>query len=149
MTRNQAAGAALTRRPAAHFPLPVLGWSWGVVDTFGYALNFLASRELYAGLPGVARPRACTGTFPEIGGFPAQPHRGNRTQERTMNWDRIEGNWKQFKGKVQQQWGKLTDDDLDVVDGKRMELAGRIQERYGVGKDQAEREIDSWLSSAR
>jgi uncharacterized protein YjbJ (UPF0337 family) len=66
-----------------------------------------------------------------------------------MNWDRIEGNWKQFKGKVQQQWGKLTDDDLDVVAGKRTELAGRIQERYGVGKDQAEREIDSWLSSAR
>jgi uncharacterized protein YjbJ (UPF0337 family) len=66
-----------------------------------------------------------------------------------MNWDRIEGNWKQFKGKVQQQWGKLTEDDLDVVAGKRTELAGRIQERYGVGKDQAEREIDSWLSSAR
>jgi uncharacterized protein YjbJ (UPF0337 family) len=66
-----------------------------------------------------------------------------------MNWDRIEGNWKQFKGKVQQQWGKLTDDDLEVVAGKRTELGGRIQERYGVGKDQAEREIDSWLSSAR
>jgi uncharacterized protein YjbJ (UPF0337 family) len=66
-----------------------------------------------------------------------------------MNWDRIEGNWKQFKGKVQQQWGKLTDDDLDVVNGKRTELAGRIQERYGIGKDQADREIDSWLSNAR
>ena len=66
-----------------------------------------------------------------------------------MNWDQIEGNWKQFKGKVQQQWGKLTDDDLDVVNGKRTELAGRIQERYGIGKDQADREIDSWLSNAR
>ena len=48
-----------------------------------------------------------------------------------MNWDRIEGNWKQFKGKVQQQWGSLTDDDLDKVEGKQQELAGRIQERYG------------------
>jgi uncharacterized protein YjbJ (UPF0337 family) len=64
-----------------------------------------------------------------------------------MNWDRIEGNWKQFKGKAQQQWGKLTDDDLDVVEGKRTELAGRLQQRYGYAKDQAEREIDSWLNN--
>ena len=64
-----------------------------------------------------------------------------------MNWDRIEGNWKEFKGKVQKQWGKLTADDLDVVKGKRTELAGRIQERYGVARDQAEREIDSWLKT--
>jgi uncharacterized protein YjbJ (UPF0337 family) len=64
-----------------------------------------------------------------------------------MNWDRIEGNWKQFKGKAQQKWGKLTDDDLDVVEGKRTELAGRLQQRYGYAKDQAEREIDEWLKS--
>lgn len=62
-----------------------------------------------------------------------------------MNWDRVEGNWKAFKGQVQQQWGKLTDDDLDVVEGKRTELAGRLQNRYGIAKDEAEREIDSWL----
>lgn len=61
-----------------------------------------------------------------------------------MNWDRIEGNWKQFKGKAREQWGKLTDDDLDVAAGKREQLAGRIQERYGVGKDEAERQIDDW-----
>ena len=54
-----------------------------------------------------------------------------------MNWDRIEGNWKQFKGKAKEQWGKLTDDDLDVVEGKRDQLAGRLQERYGYAKDQA------------
>ena len=53
-----------------------------------------------------------------------------------MNWDRIEGNWKQFPGKVQQQWGKLTNDDLSKVEGKRTELVGRIQERYGYAKDQ-------------
>ena len=52
-----------------------------------------------------------------------------------MNWDRIEGNWKEFKGKARQQWGKLTDDDIDVVEGKRTELAGRIQQRYGVAQD--------------
>ena len=65
-----------------------------------------------------------------------------------MNWDRIEGNWKEFKGKVQQQWGKLTDDDLDVIEGKRVELAGRLQQRYGYAKDEAEHEIDTWLNRA-
>jgi uncharacterized protein YjbJ (UPF0337 family) len=62
-----------------------------------------------------------------------------------MNWDRIEGNWMQFKGKAREQWGDLTDDDLDVVEGKRQQLAGKIQERYGLAKDEAERQIDDWL----
>ena len=61
-----------------------------------------------------------------------------------MNWDEMKGNWKQFKGKVKQQWGKLTDDDLVRVDGKREELVGRIQERYGYEKEQAERELDAF-----
>jgi uncharacterized protein YjbJ (UPF0337 family) len=65
-----------------------------------------------------------------------------------MNWDRVEGNWKEFKGKVRQKWGKLTDDDLELVKGKRIELAGRLQQRYGYQKDQAEREIDTWLRDA-
>ena len=65
-----------------------------------------------------------------------------------MNWDRIEGNWKQFKGKVQQQWGDLTSDDLDRIEGKRTELAGRLQARYGYAKDKAEQEIDRWLDSS-
>jgi uncharacterized protein YjbJ (UPF0337 family) len=64
-----------------------------------------------------------------------------------MNWDRIEGNWKEFKGKVQQKWGKLTDHDMDVIEGKRSELTGRLQQRYGVARDKAERQIDSWLNS--
>ena len=62
-----------------------------------------------------------------------------------MNWQQIEGNWDQFRGKVQQQWGKLTDDDLDVVKGNQTELMGRIKERYGIGKEDAERQIDDWL----
>ena len=64
-----------------------------------------------------------------------------------MNWDRIEGNWTEFKGKAQQQWGKLTNDDLDVDRGQAQELAGRLQQRYGYAKDQAEKEIDTWLNS--
>jgi uncharacterized protein YjbJ (UPF0337 family) len=60
-----------------------------------------------------------------------------------MNWDRVAGNWKQFKGRAKQQWGKLTDDDLDVAAGKRDELAGKVQERYGVAKDEAERQVDT------
>ena len=58
-----------------------------------------------------------------------------------MNWDIVEGNWKQFKGKVKAQWGNLTDDQLDVIAGKRDQLAGKIQEAYGITKDEAEKQI--------
>ena len=62
-----------------------------------------------------------------------------------MNWDQIEGQWKQFSGKVQAQWGKLTNDDLNVIEGNREQLVGKIQERYGIAKNDAEREVDTWL----
>ena len=62
-----------------------------------------------------------------------------------MNWDTIEGKWTQFKGKVRAKWGKLTDDDVDAIGGRKDQLLGKLQERYGYKKDQAEREIDSWL----
>ncbi len=65
-----------------------------------------------------------------------------------MNWDRIEGNWKQAAGKAKVQWGKLTDDDLDVVAGRREQLAGKIQERYGIAKDEAEKQLSEWESKA-
>lgn len=64
-----------------------------------------------------------------------------------MNWDQIQGNWKLFKGQVKQQWGKLTDDDLDRIEGKRDELAGRIQARYGQTKEQVDKEIDRFCHS--
>jgi len=64
-----------------------------------------------------------------------------------MNWDRIEGNWKQFTGKVRQQWGKLTDDDLDRIGGRREELSGRIQEVYGVSKDEANSQIERFAGT--
>jgi uncharacterized protein YjbJ (UPF0337 family) len=63
-----------------------------------------------------------------------------------MNWDRIEGNWKQAKGKVKEQWGKLTNDHLDKVAGKRDQLVGKIQECYGIAKDDAERQVKDWES---
>jgi uncharacterized protein YjbJ (UPF0337 family) len=66
-----------------------------------------------------------------------------------MNWDRVEGNWKQLKGKVREKWGKLTDDHLDAINGRRDMLAGKIQEAYGIGKDEVERQISDWQKSVR
>jgi uncharacterized protein YjbJ (UPF0337 family) len=61
-----------------------------------------------------------------------------------MNWDQITGNWKQFKGKVKEKWGKLTDDDLTTVNGRRDQLAGVLQQKYGYAKEQAEKEVDEF-----
>jgi len=60
-----------------------------------------------------------------------------------MNSDVLKGNWKQLKGRVKQKWGKLTDDDLDQIEGRRDILIGRIQERYGIAREQAERDVDA------
>ena len=65
-----------------------------------------------------------------------------------MNWDRIEGNWKQVMGKAREQWGKLTDSDLQVVAGRRDQLAGKIEERYGIAKEEAERQLAAWEKKA-
>jgi uncharacterized protein YjbJ (UPF0337 family) len=64
-----------------------------------------------------------------------------------MNWDRIEGNWKQLKGRARAEWGKLTDDDVDVISGRREQLVGKLQERYGIARDDAERRADTWIQS--
>ena len=64
-----------------------------------------------------------------------------------MNWDRIQGNWKQFQGRVKEKWGKLTDDDLTVIGGKKDQLTGILQKRYGMAKDRAERELDEFTRS--
>ncbi len=61
-----------------------------------------------------------------------------------MNWDQIKGNWKQFQGRAKQQWGKLTGDDLTRAEGDRDILIGRIQERYGVAREEAERQVSEW-----
>jgi len=65
-----------------------------------------------------------------------------------MNWDQVAGSWTNMKGKVKEKWGKLTDDDLDVIAGKRDQLLGRLQQKYGYTKEEAEREIDRWETSA-
>lgn len=64
-----------------------------------------------------------------------------------MDWDRVEGNWKQFTGKVKSKWGELTDDELDEIDGNREQLEGKLQARYGYEKDQARKVVDDWLNS--
>jgi uncharacterized protein YjbJ (UPF0337 family) len=69
------------------------------------------------------------------------------TLEDMMDWNRVEGNWKQVKGKVKEKWGQLTDDDLDRVNGKRDQLEGKIQERYGIAKDMVRKDVDDWLKS--
>ncbi|MGB8565354.1 MAG: CsbD family protein [Pseudolabrys sp.] len=66
-----------------------------------------------------------------------------------MDWNRVEGNWKQFKGQIKEKWGNLTDDDLDGVAGQRDQLEGVIQERYGIAKDQVRKDIDTRLDTQR
>jgi len=66
-----------------------------------------------------------------------------------MNWQQIEGKWDYAKGKIREKWGKLTDQDLDVIAGKRDQLIGRLKERYGIQKDAAESEINRWLDELK
>ena len=65
-----------------------------------------------------------------------------------MNWDRIQGNWKQMKGAVKQKWGKLTDDEFDQLAGHKDKRGGKIQEKYGIEKDEAERQVNEWERNA-
>jgi uncharacterized protein YjbJ (UPF0337 family) len=64
-----------------------------------------------------------------------------------MNWDQLQGKWKQVKGSVKTRWGKLTDDDLDVIGGQKDQLVGKIQERYGIQKEEAHRQVEDWNST--
>lgn len=75
------------------------------------------------------------------------PQRAAAPVRVALNWDQIAGSWKQFTGKARQQWGKLTDDDLEVAKGRRDELVGKIQERYGITKEEANRQVDDWIKS--
>ncbi len=60
------------------------------------------------------------------------------------SWDRVKGNWNKYAGQVRQQWGKLTDDDITVINGQRQELVGRLQIRYGLAKEEAEKQVEQW-----
>ena len=66
-----------------------------------------------------------------------------------MNWDQIEGQWKQLKGSAKQRWGKLTDDDLDVISGKKDELLGRLQQRYGFQREEAQKQAEQWCKAQK
>lgn len=66
-----------------------------------------------------------------------------------MNWDQIEGNWKQFKGHARQKWGKLTDDEIDQAAGNKQILAGKIQERYGIEREEAEKQVEDFRNSLK
>jgi uncharacterized protein YjbJ (UPF0337 family) len=66
-----------------------------------------------------------------------------------MNWDTVEGNWKELKGKIRSKWAKLTDDDLENIAGKKDVLLGRLQQHYGFKKDEAEQQVDAFLNSSK
>jgi uncharacterized protein YjbJ (UPF0337 family) len=66
-----------------------------------------------------------------------------------INWDEIEGDWKQFRGKIKQKWAELTDDEVDEIDGKKDVLVGKLQKRYGIAKDEAEKQVNDFSNSCR
>jgi len=66
-----------------------------------------------------------------------------------MNWDQVEGKWKQMKGSIREKWGKLTDSDFEQIAGSRDKFVGRLQERYGYTREKAEKELDQWMQSER
>ena len=66
-----------------------------------------------------------------------------------MDWNRVEGNWKQFKGAAKEKWGKLKDDDLNVIEGRREQLEGKLQQRYGYAKDQIHKDVDDWFKTLK
>jgi uncharacterized protein YjbJ (UPF0337 family) len=65
-----------------------------------------------------------------------------------MNWDDVKGNWKQLKGKAQEKWGDITDDEWQQAEGRREQIVGLVQEKYGQGREAAEREVDNWLNKS-
>ncbi len=66
-----------------------------------------------------------------------------------MNWDQVEGKWKQLKGSLRQQWGDLTEDDIHSIGGSREKLIGKLQERYGIAREEAQKRADEWVKTAR
>jgi uncharacterized protein YjbJ (UPF0337 family) len=85
------------------------------------------------------------GTFTTPVRWSSSPTNG----ETSMDWNRVEGNWKQFKGNVKERWGKLTDDDLNVIEGRREQLEGKLQQRYGYAKDQAQKDVNDWFKTLK
>jgi len=116
-----------------------------VVSMTGDPCEPLTSVELSFCSPKLTKERG--GPDWVVGHERKQKRTRQMTGELVMDWDRIEGNWKQMKGRVKEKWGNLTDDDLDRVAGQREQLEGLIQQRYGIAKDQVRKDIDTWLKS--
>jgi uncharacterized protein YjbJ (UPF0337 family) len=72
-----------------------------------------------------------------------------RFGRRAMNWDQVEGKWKQYKGQIKEKWGKLTDDDIEVINGKRQQLVGKIQQHYGLAREAAEKQADEFVNGLK
>jgi len=89
---------------------------------------------------------ACLGRA-ELPGMSQRSFLGGSSRRREMDWNRIEGNWKQAQGKIKEKWGKLTDDDLTKINGRREQLEGIIEQRYGLAKDMVRKDIDAWLKN--
>ena len=110
---------------------------------------------LYPESSGVAARCGCLGTSAIINGrwhVIGNPHYLLRScslliGRKHMDWNQVEGNWKEVQCKVKQKWAKLTDDDLTAINGQRQELEGRLQKRYGYAKDQARKDVDDWFST--
>src|SRR5262249_42018955 len=75
------------------------------------------------------------------------PTRICKQEKHNMNWDQIEGKWMQMKGSVKEQWSKLTDDDLEFIAGRRDQLIGKLQERYGIAREEAQNRADDWMTA--
>ena len=76
-----------------------------------------------------------------------EPGAARKGKIHSMNWEQMEGKWKQFQGSVKQQWGKLTDDDLTFIGGSRDKLVGKLQERYGIKKEEAQNRANEWIET--
>jgi uncharacterized protein YjbJ (UPF0337 family) len=104
-------------------------------------------RSTVPSCPGTLRSRRRYSRVGSYSGLAACQHQPEKiAKEAVMDWNRVEGNWKQVKGQVKEKWGKLTDDDLTAINGKREQLEGKIQERYGVAQDQARKDVDDWYA---
>jgi uncharacterized protein YjbJ (UPF0337 family) len=93
----------------------------------------------------VTMPQVLAGTFQS----PVRWKPISTQEEMTMDWNRVEGNWKQFRGAAKEKWGKLTDDDLNVIEGRREQLEGKLQQRYGFAKDQIHKDVDDWFRTLK
>jgi uncharacterized protein YjbJ (UPF0337 family) len=145
-------GRTLTLNPLAVFVTIVFWlWLWGPVGGLIAVPSLMVVRVVWtrALAPGIkARSGAKFSRNPGRGaafaGQSAADVAAPQLKENLMNWDQIEGKWKEMTGKVQQHWGELSENDIQEAKGDRRELAGKIQHRYGITKDEAERQIDEW-----